>query len=112
MSLGKVNQNQEIELVTDVYNLFDYVNEIIKRLYGDSAELTFIETTTINKVSYYLIKLNKNLSTKIINDLNLYDSDHQISLELEVDKHLVNTEEGLCSFVKALTIIRFLLSHL
>ena len=104
MSIGKINQNGEIEIVTDVKELFDYTNDILKRLYGQNATLEFIETTTINKIDYYLIKFNQNLTQNLLHDLNLYDENHEVNIDIEVDKHLVNTEEGLCSFVKALTI--------
>ena len=36
--------------------------------------------------------------------MNLYDENHNVCLDIDLDRHLVNTEEGLCSFVKAITI--------
>lgn len=104
MSIGKLNKNLEIEIITDIYDLFDFTNKILKRLYNDNAQLELIDKTTINKIDYYSIKFNKNLSAKLIDDLNLYDEFHKPNLDIEVDRHLVNTEDGLCSFVKAMTI--------
>ena len=84
--------------------ILEYLNQILKRLYGQNAEMQYIQTTTINKIDYYLIKFNKDLTSKLLNDLNLFDDNKSPNLDIEVDKHLVNTEEGLCSFIKAVTI--------
>lgn len=103
MSVGKIIDGQ-IQIVTDIYELYDFTNVILKRLYGQNANITIAESSTINKTEYYNIDFNKSLSEKIICDLNLYDQNHNPCLDTELDKHLVNTEIGLCSFVKAITI--------
>ncbi len=103
MSIGKLIDGK-IQLVTDIYELFDYTNKILKRLYGQNAEITIFESSTINKTEYYNIDFDQALTQKIVNDLNLYDENHNVCLDIDLDRHLVNTEEGLCSFVKAITI--------
>ena len=103
MSIGKLTDGK-IQLVTDIYELFDYTNKILKRLYGQNAEITIFESSIINKTEYYNIDFDQTLTQKIISDLNLYDENHNICLDIDLDRHLVNTEEGLCSFVKAVTI--------
>lgn len=103
MSVGKIVDGK-IQLLTDIYELYDFTNKILKRLYGTNSSISIVESSTINKTEYYNIDFDKNLSQKIFCDLNLFDQNHTPCLDIELDRHLVNTEEGLCSFVKAVTV--------
>lgn len=99
--LTKNSQGVRVDLVTDIKEIFDYVNSIIKRLYGEALELEISDDYIINKTTYYRIKFPISISQRVLQDCGLLESnDGSYVLEEGVDSNVVYDEETQKSFVK------------
>lgn len=101
---GQLTKNSEgvrADLVTDIKEIFDYVNSIIKRLYGEELELEISDDYIINKTTYYRIMFPISISQRVLQDCGLLESnDGGYVLEEGIDSNVVYDEETQKAFVK------------
>ncbi len=57
--------------VTDVKELFEYIEKIIQKFYGDKVEIELEDDYVINKITYYRISLSKENSEQILKDAGI-----------------------------------------
>ncbi len=99
--LTKNSKGVRVDLVTDIKEIFDYVNSIIKRLYGEELELEISDDYIINKTTYYRIMFPISISHQVLQDCGLLESnDGSYALEEGVDSNIVYDEETQKAFVK------------
>lgn len=104
-SIGHVEfkkSSAKISVTTDVEGLYDFLNEILKMLYGDFAEMEIVEKSIINKTLYYNIMFPEDKAINILKDtglLELKNTGYEINTEF--DTHILNTKENQISFLRA-----------
>ena len=101
---GQLSKNSEgvrVDLVTDIKEIFPYVNDIVKRLYGEELELEISDDYIINKTTYYRIMFPVGISQRVLQDCGLLESnDGSYALEYGIDLNVVCDEETQRAFVK------------
>lgn len=104
-SIGNIEVHQgqfSIYVVTDVAPLYDYCNQILKKLYGDYAELEITEKSLINKTLYYSIKFPDHSAAQILQDIGVWQpAQGGYSLATEVDSHILKNQECTIAYIKA-----------
>lgn len=104
-SIGKIDINADkitLEAITDIEGLYYYCNDILKRLYGDYAELEITEKSVISKTLYYRIKFPEDKAKQILKDvgaITLTNIGYEVSKQ--VDEHIVKSHENIIAYIKA-----------
>lgn len=97
-----VSGGAKIFVTTDVEGLYDYLNHILKSLYGDFAEMEIVEKSIINKTLYYQILFPEDKAIEILKDtglLNLTKKGYEFINSF--DPHILNTQENIVAFLRA-----------
>ena len=100
---GAITKNSEginLEVVTDFKEIFDYLREIVKKLYGEDLEIEISNDYIINKVIYYKITFPSTISMQILRDCSLIEQGSEFGLVSEIDSNLIPDEETKKSFIK------------
>jgi DNA-binding protein WhiA len=104
-SIGNVQfkeDNVTLSVVSDVEGLYDYLNEILKILYGDFAEVEIVEKSVINTTIYYDIVFPQDKTLGLLNDIGLLIIEKSgYKMANELDTHLLNTHEKIVAFLRA-----------
>lgn len=87
-------------ILTDIQELYPYVNKIFHNLYGDFMELEIEDDYKINKTVYYRISLPKESTEKILKDLGFIDNEGNINLSGTIDEYIIKSDCCKKSFVK------------
>ena len=88
-------------IVTEIKELFKYVDKIVKRLYGDNLSLQIEDNNVINKTTYYSIVLPETIAERVLVDcgiLKLGSSGYEI--DFEVNENIICDEESKKAFIK------------
>ena len=103
--IEKKNNKIFIKIVSDVERLFDYCQEIIKRLYGDDIKAEISDNYNINKNTYYEIAFEVEKFKQLLLDVGVIDIDNgEMSFNFDIDKNLVLEEDARRAFVKGVYI--------
>lgn len=87
--------------VTDVEELYDYINEIIHKLYGDQVEIEKGDDYVISKTTYYRISISKENSERFLNDISILTlSDGGYEIVWGIDQNLIKEECCKRAFIK------------
>lgn len=101
---GQLTKNSEgvrVDIVSDLKEIFDYVNDIVKRLYGDELKLEISDDYIINKTTYYRIMFPVSISGQVLKDCGLLESnDGSYILERGIDYNVVYDDETKKAFIK------------
>ena len=100
---GAITKNSEginLEVVTDFKEIFDFLKEIVKKLYGEDLEIEISNDYIINKVIYYKITFPSTISMQILRDCSLIEQGSEFGLVSEIDSNLIPDEETKKSFIK------------
>lgn len=93
-------------VVTDIQELYNVINEQVKMLYGDYAEIEMTDDYKINKTIYYKITFNESILFNILKDTGLIKFDDKNSLvkNEKVDINILNSDCCKRSFIKGVFI--------
>lgn len=83
---GQITKNAEgvrADLVTDIVEIFDYTNKIVKKLYGDELKIEISDDYIINKTTYYRIMFPIYISKRVLSDCGIIDGQ-----EYEINYHI------------------------
>lgn len=100
---GSITKNSEglrVDIVTDFKEIFDYLNSIITKLYGDALLLDIADDYIINKTNYYRIMFPVGITMQVLKDCALLGAEGEFKLNGEIDKNVVIDEESKRSFIK------------
>jgi len=91
---------------TDMEKLYDVINDSLKRLYGEYAEITLDEDVNINKTVRYLITIPSNSSRQILLDCGLakIGADGNFEIIKGIDEHIIESECCALSYIKGIFI--------
>lgn len=87
-------------ILTDIQEIYPYINKIFHNLYGDFMELDIEDDYKINKTVYYRISLPEDCTDKILKDLGFIDSEGNVNLSGEIDEYIVKSECCKKAFVQ------------
>ena len=99
--LSKKNGKWVGNIVTEIKELFDYVNKIVKRLYGDNLSLQIEDNYIINKTTYYNIIFPETIAERVLIDagiIKLGESGYEI--DFEPNQNILFDEMTKIAFVK------------
>ncbi len=99
--LSMRNGKWQGNIVTEIKELFEYVNGMVKRLYGDDLSLQIEDNYVINKTTYYSIVLPQTIAERVLVDcgiLKLGDSGYEI--DFSINENIVCDEATKVAFIK------------
>jgi len=97
MSGGKWQGN----IVTEIPELFEYVDEIVKRLYGDNLSLQIEDNYVINKTTYYSIILPSTIAERVLADCGIIKmGEGGYEIDFEINENVVCEESTKIAFIK------------
>lgn len=100
--LTKSGQEFFLELKTDIEKVYDEVNECLKTLYGEFAEVNLDEDTNINKAVRYVISLPKNITNQIMFDCGIakFSVNNEFTLIQGIDEHIIENDCCAKNYIK------------
>ena len=99
--ITKSSEGLHADIVTDIKEMFDTINKIVKRLYGDEVTIEISDDYVINKTEYYRIKFPQDLSTRVLQDCGIIAlADGGYSLQYNIDPNVIPDEMTKRAFVK------------
>lgn len=100
--LTKRGQDFFVELKTDVEKVYDLVNECLKTLYGEFAEVRIDEDNNVNKAVRYVISLPKHKTEQILFDCGIvkFSPNHDFTLVSGIDEHIIENDCCAKTYIK------------
>ena len=90
-----------VKLVSDVQNLFPFVKNIVRKLYGDEVDFEIAENFNINKNTYYEVAFEVEKFKSLLLDVGVMDfGESGLSFKFEIDKNLLHEDEMRRAFIK------------
>lgn len=99
---GQLTKNSEglrADIVTDLKEIFDYVNSIVKKLYGDTLSLEISDDYIINKTTYFRIMFPVSISERVLVDCGILDLIDGLTIKRGIDKNIIQDEECKKAFI-------------
>lgn len=89
-----------LTLNTDLENLAPYVNDIIKRMYGKSAEVEVCKSYQIKKEDYFKLSFEPSLACQILMDTGcIAIKEEKLVRRYKIDKYFLKEQDNLKHFV-------------
>ncbi len=89
------------KIVSDVEQLFDFVNKLLKKYFGQTISPEISENYNINKNTYYEISFELEKFKNMLLNVGIIDVlDGQISLKLDLDQNLLFEDETKRAFLR------------
>lgn len=100
---GSITKNSEgirLDIITDFKEVYEFLNNIIMKLYGQNLSLEISDDYIINKTIYYRIKFPVEISRQVLKDCSLIEQGSEYCFVSNVDFNLVPDEETKKAFIK------------
>ena len=100
--LTKSGKEFYLELKTDIEKIYDEVNECLKTLYGEYAEVKLDDDANINKSVRYVISLPKAITNQILFDCGIakFSLNNEFTLVQGIDEHIIENECCAKNYIK------------
>ena len=100
--LTKSGKEFFVELKTDIEKVYAQVNDCLKTLYGEVAEVRLDDDTNINKSVRYVISLPKKITDRIMFDCGIakFGLNHEFTLIPGIDEHIIENDCCAKSYIK------------
>ena len=99
--LFKKNGKWMGNIVTEIEELFPYVNDIAKRLYGDNLALQLEDNYIINKTNYYSIVFPESIAEQVLKDCGIIKlEDNTYNIDFDINENIVNDNITKVAFIK------------
>ena len=99
--IEKKNNKIYIKIVSDIEMLFGYCQNIVKKLYGDKADIEIAENYNINKNTFYEISFEVEKFRQLLLDVGVLDyADDGLSFNFTIDKNLLLEDQTRRAFIK------------
>ncbi len=103
--ISKTGSKICIKIVSDVESLFPYLQNLVKKFYGDEVKMEISESYNINKNTYYEISFDVEKFKTLLLDAGVLDfGDDGLSFRFEIDKNLLHEDENRRAFIKGVYI--------
>jgi len=98
-ALTKNSNGIRAELVTDFKEIFEYLNNLVERLYGEKLNLEISDDYIINKTTYYRISFPTDISMQVLKDCALMSSSGEYNFAGNVDQNIMPDDETKKHFI-------------
>ncbi len=100
--LTKSGKEFYLELKTDIDKVYEQVNDCLKTLYGEYAEVKIDEDANINKSVRYVISLPKKITEQVLFDCGVarFNLEHDFTLVSGIDEHIIENECCAKTYIK------------
>lgn len=100
--LTKSGKEFFVELKTDIEKVYTQVNECLKTLYGEVANVRLDDDTNINKSVRYVISLPKKIIDRIMFDCGIakFGLNNEFTLIQGIDEHVIENDCCAKSYIK------------
>ena len=100
--LTKSGKEFYLELKTDMEKVYPLVNDCLKTLYGEYAEVMLDDDANINKSVRYVISLPKNITDRIMFDCGIakFGVNHEFTLITGIDEHIIENDCCAKNYIK------------
>lgn len=99
--LTKKNGKWIGSIVTEIKELFEYVNEMVQRLYGDNLSLQIEDNYVINKTTYYSIVFPETIAERVLIDTGIVKlEDASYVIDFNINEQLTFDEATKVAFLK------------
>ena len=100
--LTKSGKEFFLELKTDIEKIYNEVNECLKTLYGEYAEVKLDDDANINKSVRYVISLPKAITNQIMFDCGIakFSINNEFTLIQGIDEHIIENECCAKNYIK------------
>lgn len=96
-------KNLTLSINTDICELTDYINSIIKKLYGEEVKAEICQKYQIKKEDYYKINFEPNLAKQILLDTGcIYLENGKYTRQYKIDEYKIKEDHCLKSFVSGI----------
>ncbi len=103
--IQKIGNKIYVKIVSDVENLFSYLQKLIKKFYGDEVVPEISDNYNINKNTYFEISFEIDKFKRLLLDAGVIDLDESgMTFKLEIDKNLLLEDENRRNFIKGVYI--------
>lgn len=106
-SCGEIGKNGSkffVSIVSDIQELFPYVKNIVKKLYGNNVEEEISENYLINKNTFYEMRFDVETFQQLLLDVGVIDFSNGISFIFELNKSLLSEDASYRAFIKGVYI--------
>ena len=99
--ISKIDGKFVASFITDVKELYDYVNEMVARLYGEEIKLDIEDDYVINKTCYYKLEFSKEISQRVLEDIGILSLTYNgYEIIWGIDSRLIAEECCKKAFIK------------
>jgi len=100
--LALKNGELQLQIKTDLKELYNIVYDTISRLYGEKVTIKEDENKTINKATRYIIDISENISRQVLFDCGIARRDIEGNFELiqGIDEHIIESPCCAVSYIK------------
>ena len=99
--LTKKNGKWMGNIVTEIKELFDYLKEMVKRLYGDDLTLQIEDNYVINKTTYYSIVFPETIAERVLIDTGIVKlEDASYVIDFNINEHIIFDDATKIAFLK------------
>ncbi len=103
--ISKVGSKLYIKVVSDVEKLFSYIENLVKRFFGDEVTPEISENYNINKNTYYEISFEVEKFRRLLVDTGVVTfADGGVSINFSLDKNLLLEDEPRRAFIRGVYI--------
>ncbi len=102
--IGKSGNKFFVSIVSDIQELFPYVKNIVKKLYGNNVEEEISENYLINKNTFYEMRFDVETFQELLLDVGVIDFSNGISFIFELNKSLFSEDASCRAFIKGVYI--------
>ena len=98
-SLTKNSEGIRVDVVTDFEDVYDFLNKLIEKLYGEQLTLDISDDYIINKTTYYRISFPIQVSEQVLKDTSILRNG-EYNFDGDIDENLTPDEESKKAFIK------------
>lgn len=99
--IGLVKGRKILEIYTEVTNLYDKVNIIVKQYYGVDCSIEVIEDTLSDKFTRYKITIPDSVANEILNDTGIMKyQDDILQVNNGIDEYIIMDDASKVAYIK------------
>ena len=102
-SSGTITRNGSelfVDVVTDFKEIYNFLEGLVEKLYGEKLILEISDDHIINKTVYYRIRFPKEITEQVLKDSSILSSSGEFNLGGEIDRNIIADDETKKAFLK------------
>lgn len=102
-SSGSITRNGGdifVDIVTDFKEVYNFIENLVERLYGEKLILEISDDHIINKTTYYRIRFPKEITEQVLKDSSILSSSGEFNFGGDIDHNIIADDETKKAFLK------------